>query len=208
MDGSRVFVPWGDTGSQAGGAPGRTLPRGLNTIQRRKLRCQSGPEGLAAFSSFHLFLPPPQGLAGLISRCTGSVIDSWRCRLNWFRCRTGCADRRPGWFRTVALWVGTTAGEPLALCGKRMVTGSNSRKLPLSSTQPPWAWAGGCGQSCILGQTEGYTGRPRSTSAPSVHRFRRHSFTSSRKMTQACGSGKGAAACAGPWLRSGECARG
>ena len=47
-----------------------------------------------------------------------------------------------------------------------------------------------------------------STSAPSVHRFPRHSFTSSRKMTQACGSGKGAAACAGPWLRSGECARG
>ncbi len=99
-------------------------------------------------------------IAGLISHCTGSVIDSWRCRLNWFRCRTGCADRRPGWFRTVALWVGTTAGEPLALCGKRMVTGSNSRKLPLSSTQPPWAWAGGCGQSCILGQTEEYTGRP------------------------------------------------
>ena len=147
-------------------------------------------------------------IAGLISHCTGSVIDSWRCRLNWFRCRTGCADRRPGWFRTVALWVGTTAGEPLALCGKRMVTGSNSRKLPLSSTQPPWAWAGSCGQSCILGQTEGYTGRPPSTSAPSVHRFPRHSFTSSRKMTQACGSGKGAAACAGPWLRSGECARG
>ena len=67
---SRVFVPWGDTGSQAGGASGRTLPRGLNTIQRRKLRCQSGPEGLAAFSSFHLFLPPPQRLLGssLIAR--------------------------------------------------------------------------------------------------------------------------------------------
>jgi len=29
------------------------LLRGLNTIQRRKPRCQSGLEGLAAFSSFH-----------------------------------------------------------------------------------------------------------------------------------------------------------
>src|SRR5713101_2618710 len=33
-------------------------------IQRRKPRCQSGPEGLAAFSSFHLFSPPPQALPG------------------------------------------------------------------------------------------------------------------------------------------------
>jgi hypothetical protein len=171
MDRSRVFVPCGDTGSQAGGASGRTLPRGLNTIQRRKPRCQSGPEGLAAFSSFHIVFATASGIAGLISPCAGSVIGFWRCRLSRFRRRTGCADRRPGWFRTVALRVGTTAGEPLAFCEKRMVAGSNSRKLPLSSTQPPRAWAGGGGQSGILGTNRGIHRPFPSTSAPSVHLF-------------------------------------
>ena len=101
----------------------------------------------------------------------------WKCRLDRFRCRTGCADRRPGWFRTVALWVRATAGEPLAFCEKRMVAGSNSRKSPLSSASK--AGAGGRDQPCILGTDRG-THRPSpSSSAPSVHRLRRHSCTSS-----------------------------
>ena len=36
------------------GASGRSLPSGTKYYSEKKARCQSGPEGLAAFSSFHL----------------------------------------------------------------------------------------------------------------------------------------------------------
>jgi hypothetical protein len=150
-----------------------TSGRGIraNAASGTKYHSEKAPMPVGAGQTCRILFVPfvlatASGIAGFISPCAGSVIDFWRCRLNRFRCRTGCAVRRPGWFRTVALWVGTTAGEPLAFCEKRMVAGSNSGEPPLSSTQPPRAWAGGRGQSCILGTDRGIHRPSPSTSAP------------------------------------------